>query len=111
MLPSGDGVLGRDILRSSVKKVPVRDGFCLFDRIKIPVNPMIGVIGVAPAGSRFPAGRPALTAAIWIIPKLQKEAYALSQSSMTALILAAEMCTPVWATERSWSAAWRSARR
>lgn len=54
----GDGVLGPDIEKSSVKKVPVKDGFCLFGDIKIPLNPMIGVIGVAPAGEPVPCGTP-----------------------------------------------------
>src|SRR5699024_320307 len=54
----GDGVLGPDVQQSSVKKVPVRDGICLFDGIQIPANPMIGVIGVAPAGDPVPCGTP-----------------------------------------------------
>ena len=54
----GDGVLGPDVQQSSVKKVPVRDGVCLFDGIQIPANPMIGVIGVAPAGDPVPCGTP-----------------------------------------------------
>ena len=34
-----------------VKRVPVRDGFAWYDnKITIPVQPMIGVIGVAPKG-------------------------------------------------------------
>lgn len=34
-----------------LKRVPVKDGMAYFnDRVKLPVEPMIGVIGVAPAG-------------------------------------------------------------
>lgn len=34
-----------------IRRIPVRDGMAHFnDRVKIPVEPMIGVIGVAPAG-------------------------------------------------------------
>lgn len=32
------------------KKVPIRNGFALFNEVRIPVRPMIGVIGCAPAG-------------------------------------------------------------
>ena len=45
-----NGVLGKDIEKSSIKKIPVKDGYCYFNNIKLPINPMIGVIGVAPAG-------------------------------------------------------------
>ena len=49
-----DGVLGPDVQQSSVKKVPVRDGVCLFDGIqipaKIPRNPY------RPPSRRYPPG-------------------------------------------------------
>ena len=32
------------------KKIPIVDGFALFNEVKIPVRPMIGVIGCAPDG-------------------------------------------------------------
>ena len=32
------------------KKIPIVDGFALFNQVKIPVRPMIGVIGTAPDG-------------------------------------------------------------
>ncbi|NPD32325.1 acetamidase [Eggerthellaceae bacterium zg-997] len=34
----------------ATKKVPIRDGYALFNEVRIPVRPMIGVIGCAPDG-------------------------------------------------------------
>jgi Predicted acetamidase/formamidase len=46
----GVGVLGRKITEPHTLIVPVQDGFAHFGRgLKIPVTPMIGIIGVAPA--------------------------------------------------------------
>lgn len=46
-----EGTIGDMFEGSYVKIVPVSDGIAHFsDEIKIPVKPMIGVIGVAPAG-------------------------------------------------------------
>jgi len=49
----GLGVLGDRITQPDTKIIPVHDGFAHFsDSIKIPLTPMIGVMGVAPkAGS------------------------------------------------------------
>lgn len=53
-----NGVLGDDIKDSQIKKIPVKDGYALFNEFKLPLNPMIGVIGVAPAGEPVPCGTP-----------------------------------------------------
>ena len=53
-----NGVLGNDISESQIKKIPVKDGYAIFNEFKIPLNPMIGVIGVAPAGEPIPCGTP-----------------------------------------------------
>lgn len=53
-----NGVLGRDIRESSVKKIPVKNGYCLFHDKKLPLKPMIGVIGVVPEGEPVPCGTP-----------------------------------------------------
>lgn len=46
----GDGPLGHHLQEEYTKIFPVRDGYVEFnDRIRIPVSPMIGVIGTAPA--------------------------------------------------------------
>jgi amidase len=43
------GVL-RHRVRRATKIVPIKDGYCLFDdRIRFPVRPMVGTIGVSPA--------------------------------------------------------------
>jgi len=53
-----NGVLGNDITKSQIKKIPVQDGYALFNEFRLPLNPMIGVIGVAPAGESIPCGTP-----------------------------------------------------
>lgn len=53
-----NGVLGKDITESQIKKIPVKDGFAKFNEFMLPLNPMIGVIGVAPAGEPVPCGTP-----------------------------------------------------
>ena len=54
-----NGVLGARVTESSVKRLPVSDGLVRFsDSIKLPADPMIGVIGVAPAGGAIPCGEP-----------------------------------------------------
>ncbi|MBU3143890.1 acetamidase/formamidase family protein [Clostridium sp. CF012] len=46
---SGEGLLGDVYKLDKIKIVPIKDNFAIFNElIKIPVNPMIGVIGVAP---------------------------------------------------------------
>ena len=52
------GVLGADVEKSEAKKVKIVDGCAIFDDFKIPVKPMIGVIGVAPEGEPIPCGVP-----------------------------------------------------
>ena len=54
----GSGILGNDVVKSEVKKVKIVDGCAVFDNFKIPVKPMIGVIGVAPEGEPIPCGVP-----------------------------------------------------
>lgn len=44
-----EGVLGDKIKESRVKIIDIEDGYALYNNIKIPIDPMIGVIGVAPA--------------------------------------------------------------
>lgn len=45
---SENGVLGNDIIFNQVKKIRVDKDYCYFHDLKIPLRPMIGVIGVAP---------------------------------------------------------------
>lgn len=53
------GVMGHRLDELFSKIVPIEDGFALFnDKVKIPLNPMIGVIGVAPAGAAVSCGTP-----------------------------------------------------
>lgn len=45
----GEGVLGDQATKSRVRILPIEEGHALFNGIKIPIVPMIGVIGVAPS--------------------------------------------------------------
>jgi amidase len=45
----GLGILGDKIEEPDTKIIPIRDGFAIFsERIKLPLTPMVGVVGVAP---------------------------------------------------------------
>ena len=51
MLGPNSGSEKEEFPKKVLKRVPVKDGFAFYnERVKIPVKPMIGVIGVAPAG-------------------------------------------------------------
>jgi len=53
------GLLGDLVTEPEVKMIKIEDGYAHFNsNIKVPVNPMIGVIGVAPAGKGIPCGTP-----------------------------------------------------
>jgi len=55
----GAGLLGDKVVDAEVKIVPIENGYAKFnDKISFPVNPMIGVIGVAPPGDGIPCGTP-----------------------------------------------------
>lgn len=55
----GAGSLPHRITESAIKVMPVRDGLLHFDdQVKLPVRPMIGVIGTAPADGAIPTGTP-----------------------------------------------------
>ncbi len=48
MTVPGEGVLGDQVTKAKVKILPIEDDYAIFNGIKIPIVPMIGVIGVAP---------------------------------------------------------------
>jgi amidase len=59
MAVSGDfGVLNEWFEGIAFEMVPLEDGFALVAGVRVPVRPMIGVIGVAPAGAAVPCGSP-----------------------------------------------------
>jgi amidase len=59
MAVSGDfGVLRDRFEGMSFVMIPIADGFALVAGASVPVRPMIGVIGVAPAGAPVPCGSP-----------------------------------------------------
>ncbi|MDD3367598.1 MAG: acetamidase/formamidase family protein [Lachnospiraceae bacterium] len=54
-----DGVLGKDIQTSKIRRLPVKNRIATFaGKYEIPCTPMIGVIGVAPAEGEIPTGEP-----------------------------------------------------
>jgi len=52
----GMGVLGDEVEGHATKILPIRNGYVYFDDLKLPICPMIGVIGVATGGEAFPTG-------------------------------------------------------
>ena len=54
-----NGIFGQEVTEESVKIVPIHDGVVEFTReIHLPVDPMIGVIGVAPPSGSISCGTP-----------------------------------------------------
>jgi amidase len=59
MAVSGDfGVLHERFEGLAFQMVPLEDGYALVAGARVPVRPMIGVIGVAPDGAAVPCGSP-----------------------------------------------------
>ena len=55
----GEGVVGDRIEKSITKILPVEDNQVIFnDELKLPLRPMIGVIGTAPADEEISTGNP-----------------------------------------------------
>ena len=52
----GMGVLGDEMKAHATKILPIKDRHVHFDRIELPVSPMVGVMGVAPEKETFPTG-------------------------------------------------------
>lgn len=53
------GALGKILSTTETKIVPIKDGKAIFnDKITIPIDPMIGVIGTAPEKEDIPCGTP-----------------------------------------------------
>lgn len=53
------GVLGDELTQNTIRMIPVRDGKAIFsDLVSLPIRPMIGVIGTAPATGSVPCGTP-----------------------------------------------------
>jgi len=56
----GEGILGDIVKEARTNIVEIKNGFCYLKGVKIPANPMIGVIGVAPSEEEgeYPTGSP-----------------------------------------------------
>ena len=52
------GIMGHRLTEMEAKILPIRNGKVIFDELELPLNPMIGVIGVAPAGQGINCGTP-----------------------------------------------------
>lgn len=53
------GVLGDELTKNVIRMIPVQDGKVIFDDgVELPMQPMIGVIGTAPAKERIACGTP-----------------------------------------------------
>lgn len=54
----GEGVLGDTVKKATTRIIKIEDGFCTFKNVRMPVRPMVGVIGVAPLKGKYPTGTP-----------------------------------------------------
>ncbi|MFA4133332.1 MULTISPECIES: acetamidase/formamidase family protein [unclassified Brevibacillus] len=53
------GVMGFDLQENVIKMIPIQDGKAvLSDKLQVPISPMIGVIGTAPAKEAISCGTP-----------------------------------------------------
>lgn len=52
------GVMGHRIEKMQSKVIPIRNNKAIFNDLELPLNPMIGVIGVAPSGEGVSCGTP-----------------------------------------------------
>jgi len=57
----GSGVMGHALQGTTLKMIPIKEDAAIFSEdIKLPLNKMIGVIGVAPKGDAIPCSTPDL---------------------------------------------------
>lgn len=49
LLIPGEGILGDKVKKSETRILKIEDGYVKFNELSIPIRPMIGVIGLAPA--------------------------------------------------------------
>jgi amidase len=54
----GAGFMGDKVTKKLVRAVPIKDGFATLAGVRIPIEPMIGVIGAAPAGEAIDTETP-----------------------------------------------------
>jgi amidase len=52
------GVMGHRFTEMKTKIIPIRNGKAIFNELELPLNPMIGVIGVAPSDGAISCGTP-----------------------------------------------------
>ena len=59
VLAPGEGLMGDRVERSVTKIIKIENEMAVFsENIKVPIKPMIGVIGTAPAENEIPTGTP-----------------------------------------------------
>ena len=59
VLAPGEGLMGDRVKKSVTKIIKIENEMAVFsENIKVPVKPMIGVIGTAPADNEIPTGTP-----------------------------------------------------
>lgn len=55
----GPGEFGDSIEETETRVIPIEDGCVVFsEKLRVPADPMIGVIGTAPEGDPIPTGKP-----------------------------------------------------
>ncbi|MCA1809298.1 MAG: acetamidase/formamidase family protein [Kiritimatiellia bacterium] len=102
-LEPGSGALGRFIPEAETTILPIRDGRLILDHgLELPLNPMIGVIGTAPAGEPILNGTPGehggnmdcnlITAGAVVYLPVQAPGALLSMGDLHALMGDGEVC-------------------
>jgi len=95
----------RDLIRKAETRIlPIRDGHVVFsDSLRVPINPMIGVIGTAPKGAPVPTGKPGehggnmdcklITAGSTVYLPVFVDGALLSMGDLHAMMGDGEICT------------------
>lgn len=96
----GEGAFEKYPGEYAIRVFEYPDGFVHIAGHKIPVETMIGVIGVAPAGEAVPTVTPGRTAAIWTARVSSRARRSISRSPAKARCSAWATSTRSWETAR-----------
>ena len=99
----GMGAVAKWIRAAETRILDLRDGFVHFSGRKVPLDPMIGVIGTAPKGAPVPCGKPGehggnmdcklITAGSTLCLPVNVDGALLSMGDVHALMGDGEVCT------------------
>lgn len=109
MLGPNSGSERSEFPKKVLKRVPVKDGKAYYDgKVEIPVEPMIGVIGVAPAGEGVSTITPMDHGGNMDCTQIKRAPCCTFLSLPRAAFCPWVIFMPLWATGKWRTAAWRS---